>query len=571
MQTFSDVGIDIKGRQGSFKMQCPRCGSKNDDLSVDTEKLLHNKAGDVIGKGAYKCHRAKCDFKGYLKDDPRPVQWQKKEYFKPEFEDKGLNEKAEEFFKQRGIDLEIVTRNKITVEKGALAFPYWHEGEVVMVKYRAPGKKFWSTKNPRKVFYNADTIEKDTKVITVCEGEMDCLALQCVGVSSVSVPCGAPAVNATSFTDIDESFRNSGQIFDGIDKIILATDADAPGRKLEEELARRFGKERCWRVVWPDGCKDANQVLIEHGKDMLIECIDNAQPYPVDGIYNVMGFRDKLMNLYEHGLPKSYSTGSFALDHYYTVMPGELTVVTGIPGHGKSSFVEWLMINLIKEHKFRFGLFTPEHEPVETHIARLAELIDGKPFSKDVPENQRMSKEGIDQAVELLEEHCHYVIPDALNRKVDDILDLAKVLVAREGIKGLIVDPWNEISMDEMGNSETHFIREALGKLRRFARSHQVAIWIVAHPAKQYKDKATGAYKPPNLYDISGSSRWRDMCDNGICIFRKAENEGDDRHSVEIHVGKIKHKYVGQIGKCDMRYDYDSGRFTDQLYAVVGE
>ena len=558
MQTFKEVGIDIKDRRGSFKMPCPKCGGKT-DLSVNTEKR------------AYQCHKAKCDFKGYLKDDPRPVQWQKKDYFKPEFEDKGLNEKAEEFFKQRCIDLEIVAKNRITVERNALAFPYHYEGEVVMVKYRGPKKKFWTTKNPRKVFYNADTIEKDTKVIAVCEGEMDCLALQCVEVPSVSVPNGAPAVNATSFSDIDESFRNSGQIFDGIEKIILATDADAPGRKLEEELARRFGKERCWRVVWPDGCKDANQVLQEHSKDMLIECIDNAQPYPVDGIYNVMGFRDKLMNLYENGLPTSYSTGSFALDHFYTVMPGELTVVTGIPGHGKSSFVEWLMINLIKEHKFRFGLFTPEHEPVETHIARLAELIDGKPFSKDVAANLRMSKEGINAAVNLLEEHCHYVIPDALNRKVDDILDLAKVLVAREGIKGLIVDPWNEISMDEMGNSETHFIREALGKFRRFARSHQVAIWIVAHPAKQYKDKASGAYKPPNLYDISGSSRWRDMCDNGICIFRKAENEGDDRHSVEIHVGKIKHKYVGQIGKCDMRYDYDSGRFTDQLYAVVGE
>ena len=108
MQTFKDVGIDIKDRRGSFKMQCPKCGGKNYDLSVDTEKLLHNKAGDVIGKGAYKCHKAKCDFKGYLKDDPRPVQWQKKDYFKPEFEDKGLNEKAEEFFKQRCIDLEIV-------------------------------------------------------------------------------------------------------------------------------------------------------------------------------------------------------------------------------------------------------------------------------------------------------------------------------------------------------------------------------------------------------------------------------------------------------------------------------
>jgi twinkle protein len=558
VQTFADVGIDTRGRTGSFKMQCPRCGGKT-DLSVDTEKK------------AYQCHKAKCDFKGYLKDDPRPVQWQKKDYFKPEFENKGLNDKAEEFFKHRCIPLEIVANNQITVERGALAFPYIYEGEVVMVKYRAPNKKFWTTKNPKKVFYNAHKITKDTDMVAICEGEIDCLALQSVGVSSVSVPNGAPAVNATSFSDLDESFRNSGEAFDGISKIILATDSDAPGRKLEEELARRFGKERCWRVVWPDGCKDANAVLMEHGEDMLIECIDNAQPYPVDGIYNVMGFRDKLMNLYEHGLPTSYSTGSFALDHYYTVMPGELTVVTGIPGHGKSSFVEWLMINLIKEQKFRFGLFTPEHEPVESHIARLAELIDGRPFSKDQPAHLRMSQDGIDKAVDLLEEHCHYVIPDALNRKVDDILGLAKVLVAREGIKGLIVDPWNEISMEEMGTSETHFIREALGKFRRFARSHQVAIWIVAHPAKQYKDKSTGEYKAPNLYDISGSSRWRDMCDNGICIFRKAENEGDDRHSVEIHIGKIKHKYVGQIGKVDMRYDYDSGRFTDQLHAVAGE
>ena len=555
MQTFFDLGIDTKGETGNFKRPCPKCGGKY-DLSVNTEKK------------AYQCHKATCDFKGYLKDDPRPIQWQKKEYFKPEFENKGLNEKAEEFFKQRRINLEVVAKNQISVERGALAFPYIYGGEVVMVKYRGPNKKIWTTKSPMKVFYNAHKINKNTKTITICEGEPDVLALECVGVASVSVPFGAPAVNATSFHDLDESFRNSGEAFNGITKIILATDNDAPGRKLEEELARRFGKERCWRVVWPEDCKDANDVLIKHGEDMLIECIDHAQPYPVDGIFRVMGFRDKLMNLYEHGLPKSYSTGSFGLDQYYTVMPGELTVVTGIPGHGKSSFVEWLMINLIKDSNFRFGLFTPEHEP-ETHITRLAELIDGRPFSKDVPSHKRMSWASMDQAINLLDEHCHYLIPDALNRTVDDILDLAKVLVAREGIKGLIVDPWNEISMDDMGDSETHFIRKALGKFRRFARSHQVATWIVSHPAKQYKDKLTGAYKAPSLYDISGSSRWRDMCDNGLSIFRKAENEGDDRNSVEIHIGKIKHKYVGQIGKVDMQYDLDSGRLTDQLHAVI--
>jgi hypothetical protein len=32
--------------------------------------------------------------------------------------------------------------------------------------------------------------------------------------------------------------------------------------KLESELIRRLGPERCWRVEWLDGCKDANDMLI---------------------------------------------------------------------------------------------------------------------------------------------------------------------------------------------------------------------------------------------------------------------------------------------------------------------
>ena len=36
---------------------------------------------------------------------------------------------------------------------------------------------------------------------------------------------------------------------------------DAAG-KLESELIRHLGPERCWRVEWLDGCKDANDMLI---------------------------------------------------------------------------------------------------------------------------------------------------------------------------------------------------------------------------------------------------------------------------------------------------------------------
>ncbi|CAD6258672.1 unnamed protein product [Miscanthus lutarioriparius] len=64
-------------------------------------------------------------------------------------------------------------------------------------------------------------------------------------------------------------------------RIILATDDDHPGQALAEELARRLGKERCWRVKWPkkndtDTCKDANEVLMFLGPQALRKVIEDA-------------------------------------------------------------------------------------------------------------------------------------------------------------------------------------------------------------------------------------------------------------------------------------------------------
>lgn len=74
---------------------------------------------------------------------------------------------------------------------------------------------------------------------------------------------------------------------DKASRIILATDGDSPGQALAEELARRLGKERCWRVSWPkkedSSCfKDANEVLKNLGADALREVIENAELYEVN-------------------------------------------------------------------------------------------------------------------------------------------------------------------------------------------------------------------------------------------------------------------------------------------------
>jgi twinkle protein len=87
---------------------------------------------------------------------------------------------------------------------------------------------------------------------------------------------------------------------DGVSRVLLATDNDEPGQALAEELARRLGRERCWRVRWPQGSdsalladgtrpegylKDANEVLLNAGADALRECVANAEPYPIRGLF----------------------------------------------------------------------------------------------------------------------------------------------------------------------------------------------------------------------------------------------------------------------------------------------
>jgi hypothetical protein len=64
---------------------------------------------------------------------------------------------------------------------------------------------------------------------------------------------------------------------------------------LAEELARRLGRDRCWRVRWPIASlsnqetgaarKDANEVLMKDGSAALEALIRAAEPYPIRGLF----------------------------------------------------------------------------------------------------------------------------------------------------------------------------------------------------------------------------------------------------------------------------------------------
>lgn len=562
MKTFADYGIHVADKTGiEVKVTCPQCShtrrkSSYPCLSVNTDK------------GVWHCWH--CDWSGSLTRGEEQRSVPPKFYRPPVFTPCRLPQNVLDWFAGRGIPPEILQRNRIGYgpvympqveeEVNAIQFPYFREGAVVNIKYRDGRKHFRMAGGAERILYGLDDIQGDT--LLICEGELDKLALEVAGYTSVvSVPDGAPAADSKNYAHKFDFLASAESQLAALQRIILAVDNDAPGQRLAEELARRLGPERCYTVQWSADCKDANDVLMHHKAHILKECIDHAQPWPIHGVRHVADVSPLIDSLYQSGLQRGLSTGWRGVDAYYTVRPGEFTIVTGIPGHGKSQWLSALAVNMARLHGWRFAIFSPENYPLERYCAALIALYVGQPFGGHP---YRLSVEQLQAAKEWLGQHLSFLLPEDESPTIDWLLGLARVQVYREGIQGLILDPWNEIEHSRPANlTETEYISQTLSKVRRFARLHHVHVWIVAHPTKLTKATSgeyAGQYPPPTPYDISGSAHWRNKADNCLTIWRDVDADDD---VTSVYAQKIRYREIGRLGQAALRFVPLCGRYED--------
>lgn len=560
MKTFSDFDIDLGGRSGvEVQTTCPQCShtrkkSKARCLSVNTVE------------GIWLCHH--CGWAGSLRSGPDTPSRPPKRRVKPQFEKpSAVPAVVRDWFAKRGIPEEIAAQHCIALQTAympqledevpCIVFPYFREGQAVNLKYRSlEGKYFRQVKDAEKILYGVDDLSGDTVVIV--EGELDKLALEVAGVgNTVSVPDGAPPAGSKPSDQKFDYLVNCAAQLDPLKKIILAVDNDPPGKTLEAELARRLGPERCFLVSWPEGYKDANEVLLQFGPGLLKQFIEDAKPVPLEGVLLVEDVAGDVVALYREGLRGGVSTGWLSLDRYYTVRLGELSIVTGIPSHGKTQWLDALLMNLAREQDWAFAVCSPENLPVARHVSKLVEVYSGFPF-REGP-TQRLPREGLEPALEWLNEHVIFIAPEeALT--IPALLEKAKQLVARYGIRGLVVDPWNEFDHTRpSGQSETEYISTSLGQIRRFARNRGVHVWLVAHPQKLPR-REDGGFPVPGAYDISGSAHWRNKADNCLTIFR---DENEPGRPVKIYVQKIRFREVGRIGVAELQWNPVNGRYSE--------
>ncbi len=490
---------------------------------------------------------------------------QESKMFKPHIVRASLEDEHLQYLKSRGISKETANAvglfaaekwfSRLQKKTKSIGFPYVKNGEVVSIKYRSlEGKDFTQDSSGSSILFNMNSVDTD-KPLVITEGEIDTLTLVECGVDNVvSVPTGAPLKVSEGRVDPSEDTRfkyiwNAHTTINKIKKIIIATDNDESGKALAEELARRLGKDKCYLVDF-SAYKDFNEVLLKDGKDTVLKILNSASPYPVQGLEAPSAFEKSLNILRTEGTGRGCGTGYKSLDEIYSVVEGQLTIVTGYPSSGKSNFVDQLMVNIAKEDEWKFAVCSFENAP-ELHIARLMEIKQNRRFFDG---SNKMTEEEHQESFKWVNDHFIFLTHESSEPStIDSILDRLKIAVARTGIRGAVIDPYNYIIMEGDG-SETEKISTMLTRVQSFAKSYGVHIWFVCHPAKMQR---YGNELPrPDGMSISGSMSWWAKADVGITIYRLDKN-------TEVNVWKCRYRWVGKTGITELNYDNSTGTYSE--------
>jgi len=553
IQKAKEEGLHIRNYSfGQHKERCPRCShlrKKKSDMPLSV-----NIAKDSI---TWTCHH--CEWQGGFNDKNNVTAFERpappKDITSPISTD--LSENAGLWLQKRGISRVTAEKFGLYTLNNNLCFPYYYDGKVVNIKHRSKDKRFSQEAGALQTLFNIDRLKESWKVkksVIFVEGEMDVLALaECSINNCVSLPNGAP--KQAKYADDDKrfsAFAQSEWIFDA-DEVIIFTDQDEAGKALQLELVHRFGKDICRLVKLPnseDGTiiKDANEALVKLGKQSVIDAVVNAEAFPIEGVHRPREYHDMVQDIYEGKTQKAYSTGFKKLDEIYKIMPSTFHLVTGIPNHGKSNFLDQILMNLAEDLGWKFAVYSPEHS-TPNHLRRLLEKRVRKPF--DIGEYERMSQDELNSGIDFIDHHFRFIENTDAIPTIEYILQKAKVAKIRYGINGLVIDPFNQISPERDYNKrEDEHIRDIIAKCQQFARNHQIVVWMVAHPHKLHRNDS-GVIPPPDLYQVSGSAHWANMADVGLVIHRDFEH-----NFTQIITRKIREQGVyGNIGMVEFLFN----------------
>jgi twinkle protein len=435
----------------------------------------------------------------------------------------------------------------------AVAFPYRVNGEVSAAKFRTHDKRFSSTKGVSRPLYNIDALAVDEdQPIVITEGEIDCLTVMQAGwARAVSLPDGwTEQGNKTeSLLSAEAGLRSSPFV-------IVAGDADSAGESLPRVVANILKGHDVRTVTWPNGCKDANDVLMMFGEGEVAACLNKAKRVDPPG-----GFITGLSDLPPLSARRVMRTGVRWVDKRLAFEAGAMSVGTGTPGMGKSTLVTWVMHALTANENVRCGMMAFETHPHRTrdHLSRLE---TGKPFSELSDDQARGFLSRMDNRFRIV----HRTYEGASGHNLGWLEKMVYTLAVRDQCKIIVIDPWNELEhLPEAGESLTNYVNFALQQIRQWAEHLETHICLIAHPKKMDMGQKP---RPPLGYDVADSAAFANKPSLGFTIHGEKNENGLIIN--QLHTWKVRDVQLYGIDKGSTECFFDKDRM-DYTAMQVGE
>lgn len=551
-----------KGNELLFKY-CPYChGGQNNDkntFSINMEK------------GTFKCFRASCGMQGHFvelcRDMGYPLDFgnEVRQYRKLPQKPLSIRDNAVAFLKSRGISEAVCRRYSITTQANntdIITFPFYDENNVLQFvkyrnsKYNGYGNKEWCEKNTKPILFGMAQCT-DFKQLIVTEGQLDSLSVAECGISNaVSVPTGA------------KGFTWAEHCYDWVSKfeeIVIFGDCEHGKITLSEEFNIKFPNKKIKIVPkkYYLGEKDANDILRKYGREAVIKAIESAEEVPVNAVLELADVESIDIYNMEH-ICTGISTIDRALGGLYF---GQVILLTGERGHGKSTFMSMLGCEALNQGYT--CLFYSGELPayqfknwLNMQLAGADNLQECKSVAGDtyyrIPE---------DTDIRISEWYRgRALICDNNHIGEDEITSLENVIVntiCRKNARFICIDNL----MTAMGcDADTDLYRKQSGfvkTLKTIAVKYNVCIILVAHPRKS----GTQGKNSFRNDDISGSGDITNRVDVVMVCSRNQDNKNNWDNEIIVTKNRLTGRLIYPKNSVKLNYSPVSKRLMMSGYA----
>ena len=495
------IGADVhqKGDELFFRY-CPKCRGGRGDKDTFSVNLEN---------GTFKCFRSSCDYHGHFVELARDFDFdlgfgEKRVYKKLPQKPIKVRDEAISYMASRGISEAVCRRYEITSRKdnkNVIVFPFYDDqGILQFVKYR--NAKFRKGIDKNKEWSEADTMPIpfgmkqcsgfDQLVIT--EGQMDSLSLAECGIeNAISVPTGA-----NGFTWI----TNCYDWISKFQEIIVFGDNEHGKITLADGLKARLSMTiKVVRRKDYLGEKDANDILLKYGKAAVIRALKSAEVPRLENVKDL----STVQNIDLNSLQK-IKTNIPAIDKVIGgLVMGQLIVLTGKRGEGKSTFMSQLVCETLEQNE---TVFIYSGELADYHFKRWLDYqLAGPENVRGIPNQYgdfeyTLSEHALNAITEWYRGRAYIYdnswIPDDL-REIESLPDTIEKAIKQYGVRLVCIDNLMTAMETVSDNSQLNLAQSNfVGKLKKIAVKYDVAIILVAHPRKS-NDSITND-------DVSGSS-----------------------------------------------------------------